>query len=93
MQHQISTLLFVGLTCGTMMLLFTRFWGEWALNGNKNFYIHLFCCGVMGHEIIDADILRVRKKQEYCFFLILVYVVQATKRFLIFMPKIAPCQF
>ncbi|MFS8031336.1 putative multi antimicrobial extrusion protein [Helianthus anomalus] len=38
-QHQISTLLFVGLTCGVMMLLFTRFWGEWALSafsGAKN---------------------------------------------------------
>ncbi|KAF5754601.1 putative multi antimicrobial extrusion protein [Helianthus annuus] len=31
-QHQISTLLFVGLTCGVMMFLFTRFWGEWALS-------------------------------------------------------------
>ncbi|KAK1422923.1 hypothetical protein QVD17_18212 [Tagetes erecta] len=41
-QHQISTLLFVGLTCGTMMLLFTRFWGEWALNafaGAKNVHM------------------------------------------------------
>ncbi|MFS7934157.1 hypothetical protein Hanom_Chr05g00388301 [Helianthus anomalus] len=30
-QHQI--VLFVGMTCGIMMLLFTRFWGEWALTG------------------------------------------------------------
>ncbi|KAM0034500.1 putative multi antimicrobial extrusion protein [Helianthus debilis subsp. tardiflorus] len=38
-QHQISTLLFVGLTCGLMMFLFIRFWGEWALTafyGAKN---------------------------------------------------------
>ncbi|XP_023755878.1 protein DETOXIFICATION 46, chloroplastic [Lactuca sativa] len=38
-QHQISTLLFVGLTCGIMMLFFTRFRGEWALSafsGAKN---------------------------------------------------------
>ncbi|KAJ0841532.1 hypothetical protein HanPSC8_Chr14g0631441 [Helianthus annuus] len=28
-QHQI--VIFVGMTCGIMMLLFTRFWGEWAL--------------------------------------------------------------
>ncbi|GJZ82648.1 protein DETOXIFICATION 46, chloroplastic [Tanacetum coccineum] len=30
-QHQISTLLFVGLACGIMMLFFTRFRGQWAL--------------------------------------------------------------
>ncbi|KAK1437891.1 hypothetical protein QVD17_03691 [Tagetes erecta] len=38
-QHQISMLLFVGLACGVMMLLFTRFRGEWALSafsGAKN---------------------------------------------------------
>lgn len=38
-QHQISTLLFVGLTCGILMLLFTRFQGAWALSafsGAKN---------------------------------------------------------
>ncbi|KAM6554758.1 hypothetical protein CsatB_015520 [Cannabis sativa] len=41
-QHHISVLLFVGLTCGFMMLLFTRFFGSWALTaftGAKN--IHL----------------------------------------------------
>ncbi|KAG6711785.1 hypothetical protein I3843_05G064600 [Carya illinoinensis] len=32
-QHQISILLFVGLTCGTLMLLFTQFLGPWALTG------------------------------------------------------------
>ncbi|KAB1207411.1 MATE efflux family protein 4, chloroplastic [Morella rubra] len=32
-QHQISVLLFVGLTCGTLMLLFTQFLGSWALTG------------------------------------------------------------
>ncbi|VVA30428.1 PREDICTED: DETOXIFICATION [Prunus dulcis] len=38
-QHQISNLLFVGLTCGFLMLLFTRFFGSWALtafSGSKN---------------------------------------------------------
>ncbi|KAL0334681.1 UNVERIFIED_CONTAM: protein DETOXIFICATION 46, chloroplastic [Sesamum radiatum] len=30
-QHQISILLFVGLVCGIMMLLFTKFYGRWAL--------------------------------------------------------------
>lgn len=38
-QHQISTLLFVGLACGIMMLFFTRFRGQWALSafaGAKN---------------------------------------------------------
>ncbi|KAK1369491.1 Protein DETOXIFICATION [Heracleum sosnowskyi] len=38
-QHQISVLLFVGLTCGVLMLLFTRFFGAWALTaftGPKN---------------------------------------------------------
>ncbi|KAI3698806.1 hypothetical protein L2E82_42643 [Cichorium intybus] len=41
-QHQISTLLFVGLTCGLMMLFFTRFRGEWALSafsGAKNVHM------------------------------------------------------
>ncbi|KAK9286728.1 hypothetical protein L1049_015131 [Liquidambar formosana] len=41
-QHQISTLLFVGLTCGVLMLLFTKFFGSWALTaftGAKN--VHL----------------------------------------------------
>ncbi|KAK9052039.1 hypothetical protein SSX86_028667 [Deinandra increscens subsp. villosa] len=41
-QHQISTLLFVGLTCGIMMLFFTRFRGEWALtafSGAKNVHM------------------------------------------------------
>ncbi|KAK0581847.1 hypothetical protein LWI29_018690 [Acer saccharum] len=35
-QHQISVLLFVGLTCGLLMFLFTRFCGSWALTGNKD---------------------------------------------------------
>lgn len=35
-QHQISILLFVGLTCGVFMFLFMRFLGAWALTGNKN---------------------------------------------------------
>ncbi|KAL9333302.1 hypothetical protein Peur_073441 [Populus x canadensis] len=38
-QHQISILLFVGMTCGLLMLLFTRFFGSWALtafSGPKN---------------------------------------------------------
>ncbi|CAN1125155.1 Protein DETOXIFICATION 46, chloroplastic [Linum perenne] len=38
-QHQISTLLFVGLVCGVFMLFFTRFCGSWALTafaGPKN---------------------------------------------------------
>lgn len=30
-QHQISVLLFVGLTCGVLMLLFTKWFGAWAL--------------------------------------------------------------
>ncbi|XP_059647624.1 protein DETOXIFICATION 46, chloroplastic isoform X2 [Cornus florida] len=41
-QHQISILLFVGLTCGVLMLFFTRFLGAWALTafaGPKNAHI------------------------------------------------------
>ncbi|XP_030523091.1 protein DETOXIFICATION 46, chloroplastic [Rhodamnia argentea] len=41
-QHQISILLFVGLTCGFLMLLFTIFFGPWALAafaGPKNMHI------------------------------------------------------
>ncbi|KAK4539054.1 hypothetical protein RGQ29_032012 [Quercus rubra] len=41
-QHQISILLFVGITCGTLMLLFTQFLGPWALTafaGPKNVHI------------------------------------------------------
>ncbi|KAK9184480.1 hypothetical protein WN943_024830 [Citrus x changshan-huyou] len=41
-QHQISVLLFVGLACGFLMLLFTRFFGSWALTaftGPRN--VHL----------------------------------------------------
>lgn len=41
-QHQISILLFVGLTCGILMLLFTQFLGSWALTafaGPKNVHI------------------------------------------------------
>ncbi|ONH90985.1 hypothetical protein PRUPE_8G087100 [Prunus persica] len=41
-QHHISILLFVGLTCGCLMLLFTRFFGSWALTafaGSKNGHI------------------------------------------------------
>ncbi|KAL6213677.1 hypothetical protein ACLB2K_013123 [Fragaria x ananassa] len=42
LQHQISILLFVGLTCGVLMLLFTQFLGSWALTafaGPKNAHI------------------------------------------------------
>ena len=35
-QHHISILLFVGLTCGCLMLLFTKFFGSWVLTGNKD---------------------------------------------------------
>ncbi|KAL3621289.1 Protein DETOXIFICATION 46, chloroplastic [Castilleja foliolosa] len=38
-QHQISILLFIGLACGILMLLFTKFCGRWALTvftGAKN---------------------------------------------------------
>ncbi|XP_021627750.1 protein DETOXIFICATION 46, chloroplastic isoform X2 [Manihot esculenta] len=41
-QHQISILLFVGLACGVLMFLFTRFFGSWALTaftGPKNVHI------------------------------------------------------
>ncbi|KAK1571337.1 hypothetical protein Q3G72_015301 [Acer saccharum] len=41
-QHQISILLFVGLVCGILMLLFTKFFGLWALTaftGAKNVHI------------------------------------------------------
>lgn len=41
-QHQISILLFVGLTCGFLMLFFMRFLGSWALTafaGPKNAHI------------------------------------------------------
>ncbi|KAK9677807.1 hypothetical protein RND81_11G168900 [Saponaria officinalis] len=45
-QHQISILLFVGLSCGVMMLLFTKLFGAWALTafaGAKN--VHLVPAG------------------------------------------------
>ncbi|KAK3412581.1 hypothetical protein EUGRSUZ_I01314 [Eucalyptus grandis] len=32
-QHQISILLFIGLACGLLMLLFTRFLGTWTITG------------------------------------------------------------
>ncbi|GMH16273.1 hypothetical protein Nepgr_018114 [Nepenthes gracilis] len=41
-QRQISILLFVGLTCGLLMLLFTKFLGAWALSaftGAKNMHL------------------------------------------------------
>ncbi|KAL9254822.1 DETOXIFICATION 46, chloroplastic-like protein [Drosera capensis] len=41
-QRQISILLFVGLTCGVAMLLFTKFLGPWALSafsGEKNAHL------------------------------------------------------
>jgi len=34
-QHHISDLLFIGFTCGCLMLLFTKFFGSWVLTGNK----------------------------------------------------------
>jgi len=34
-QHHISNLLFIGFTCGCLMLLFMKFFGSWALTGNK----------------------------------------------------------
>ncbi|GAY52890.1 hypothetical protein CUMW_145420 [Citrus unshiu] len=48
-QHQISVLLFVGLACGFLMLLFTRFFGSWALTGMCTWYrqqIHMFSLGM-----------------------------------------------
>ncbi|XP_057966132.1 protein DETOXIFICATION 46, chloroplastic-like [Malania oleifera] len=41
-QHQISILLFIGLTCGMLMLIFMKFLGAWALTafaGPKNVHI------------------------------------------------------
>ncbi|XP_059446448.1 protein DETOXIFICATION 46, chloroplastic-like isoform X2 [Corylus avellana] len=41
-QHHISNLLFIGLTCGCLMLLFTKFFGSWALTaftGPKNAHV------------------------------------------------------
>ncbi|XP_075672987.1 protein DETOXIFICATION 46, chloroplastic-like [Castanea sativa] len=41
-QHHISILLFVGLTCGCLMLLFTRLFGSWVLTaftGSKNAHL------------------------------------------------------
>ncbi|KAK9287318.1 hypothetical protein L1049_015732 [Liquidambar formosana] len=41
-QHQISNLLCVGLTCGMLMLLFTKFFGSWAITaftGPKNAHL------------------------------------------------------
>ncbi|KAG2705802.1 hypothetical protein I3760_05G072300 [Carya illinoinensis] len=41
-QHHISNLLFVGLTCGCLMLLFTKFFGLWALTaftGQNNAHV------------------------------------------------------
>ncbi|KAJ0470047.1 hypothetical protein HanIR_Chr14g0714541 [Helianthus annuus] len=43
-QHQI--VIFVGMTCGIMMLLFTRFWGEWALTGNEHWFEYTRLCVV-----------------------------------------------
>lgn len=40
-QHQISTLLFVGLTCGVLMLLFTKFLGAKALTAFTGPNVHL----------------------------------------------------
>ncbi|KAK9987968.1 hypothetical protein SO802_028207, partial [Lithocarpus litseifolius] len=43
-QYHISILLFVGLTCGCLMLLFTRFFGSWVLTtfiGSKNAHLIL----------------------------------------------------
>ncbi|KAE8008585.1 hypothetical protein FH972_005082 [Carpinus fangiana] len=40
--HHISNLLFIGLTCGCLMLLFTKFFGSWALTaftGPKNAHV------------------------------------------------------
>ncbi|KAK7849852.1 protein detoxification 46 [Quercus suber] len=34
-QHHISILLFVGLTCGCLMLLFTKFFGSWVLTDSR----------------------------------------------------------
>ncbi|XP_062177879.1 protein DETOXIFICATION 46, chloroplastic-like [Alnus glutinosa] len=41
-QHHISNLLFIGFTCGCLMLLFTKFFGSWALTaftGSKNAHV------------------------------------------------------
>ncbi|XP_059454409.1 protein DETOXIFICATION 46, chloroplastic-like [Corylus avellana] len=41
-QHHISNLLFIGFTCGCLMLLFTKFFGSWALTaftGPKNAHV------------------------------------------------------
>lgn len=38
-QHQLSILLFLGLASGFLMLLFTIFFGSWALTGKKDHYM------------------------------------------------------
>ncbi|XP_062168613.1 protein DETOXIFICATION 46, chloroplastic-like [Alnus glutinosa] len=41
-QHHISDLLFIGFTCGYLMLLFTKFFGSWVLTaftGQKNAHV------------------------------------------------------
>ncbi|XP_030944108.1 protein DETOXIFICATION 46, chloroplastic-like [Quercus lobata] len=41
-QHHVSILLFIGLTCGCLMLLFTKFFGSWVLTaftGPKNAHL------------------------------------------------------
>ncbi|EPS68689.1 hypothetical protein M569_06079, partial [Genlisea aurea] len=44
-QHQISVLLFIGLACGILMLIFIKFYGCWALTAFT---------GAKNSEIIDA---------------------------------------
>ncbi|GMN55763.1 hypothetical protein TIFTF001_024885 [Ficus carica] len=60
-QHHISVLLFIGLACGFSMLLFTRFFGSWALTaftGAKNSHVvpaaNTYVQVVAGYMMIEA---------------------------------------
>lgn len=58
-QHQISILLFVGLTCGVFMFFFTRLWGEWALTGNNDSLINCWLvesCFFFHFQILNSDL-------------------------------------
>ncbi|KAJ8450926.1 hypothetical protein Cgig2_032551 [Carnegiea gigantea] len=54
-QHQISVLLFVGLACGVLMMVFTKWFGAWALTafaGANN--VHLVPAANMYIQIVAA---------------------------------------
>lgn len=60
-QHQISILLFVGLSCGILMLVFTRLFGPWALAGSKDCFS--YCSFFLWH--FSSLCLIIHLKQKY----------------------------